>query len=312
MRVRRLWLAFVLGSAVLLALLTWLFGPRQDDVAVPVDDELVQARSTKDDIVFAVSPVLSPEETFDAYRVIAGWLARELDQPVRLVQRRTYDQVNQLLAEGTAHFAIVCTGAYLQAIEEGVELEPILIPIHPQGPVYYSLIVVNAELGRPQLSDLMSARWAFADPLSLTGHFYPLSLAIEHGVPPSTMLENVTYTYSHHDSLHALIDGIADVAAVDSHVFDYEVRNKPEMATRLRIIHRSPPLGIQPVVAGPSVDPEMIERFRQALVSVGSADEGRQLLAALGLGGFTAPPPDLYDDAAAIYRRVYDHVEEGE
>jgi phosphonate transport system substrate-binding protein len=309
MSARRLWAVFAAASVCLIVVLAWLFRPGQPDIPIPQDDELVQARSNKDDIWLAVAPVLSPEETFDSYRVIAGWLARELDQPVRLVQRRTYDQVNQLLAEGTVHFALVCTGAYLEAVRSGVALEPILIPVHPGGPVYYSMIIVRADSEFESIEDVLSKRWAFADPLSLTGHYYPLAMAMEAGVDPHEVLPNVSYTYSHHDSMHAVLDGIADAAAVDSHVFDFEMKNKPDVADQIRVIHRSPPLGIQPIVAAPSVDPALVIRFRDALVKIGETSEGRQLMDQLGFSGFVEPPPGLWDGASRVYLSVVDHIE---
>lgn len=310
MSARRLWIAFAAASVGLVLVLAWLFRPAQSDVVIPAHDELVQARATKDDIRFAVAPVLSPEETFDSYRIIAGWLARELDQPVRLVQRNTYDQINQLLEEGSAHFGLICTGAYLEARRKGVELEPILIPIHSGGPVYYSLIVVRADSPYERFEEVIDKRWAFADPLSLTGHFYPLAAALDLGVDPHKVLTEVSYTYSHHDSIQAVLDGIADVAAVDSHVYDYEVKHKPDVAARLKVIHRSPPLGIQPVVAGPDVPDGLVSRFRSALIRVGETTEGQQLLEDLGMSGFTPPPPGLWHGAESIYLEVMEHFED--
>ena len=309
MGTRRLGIAFLVASAAAVALVALLLLPGERAVVIPEDGELVQARAARDEVRFAVAPVLSPESTFDSFRILSGWLARELDQPVRLVVRRTYEQINDLLAGGHVDFAIVCSGAFVEAVHEGVELDPMLIPIHPNGPVYYSLIVARADSEWTDFAHVAGAgRLAFADPLSLTGHHYPVALARQEGLDVPRMLGEVVYTYSHHDSIYAVLDGIADAAAVDSHVFEYELHHKPEVVPLLRVVHRSPPFGIQPVVSAPHVGEELERRFQQALVGIGDTYEERRLLAELGIGGFTAPPPDLWDRAMETYLLA---VEEG-
>lgn len=300
---RRLWILLTLASAAALAVVL-VASPGEPVVVIASGGPRLQARAARDEVGFAVAPVLSPESTFQVYQVIAGWLAREMDQPVRLTQRRTYEQVNQLLGEGTLDFAIVCTGAYLSAVHSGIALKPLLIPIEAEGPVYHSHIVVRADSEHRTFAEAARGRIALADPLSLTGRYYPLALGIEAGIPPAEIEGRAFYTYSHHDSIHAVLDGIADVAAVDSLVYRFEMEHKPELADRLRVIDTSPPLGIQPVVAGPHVDEETAARFREALLSIGDTYEERRLLAEIDVGGFTVPPPGLWDGAERIVRMV--------
>ena len=47
----------------------------------------------------AVSSILSPMETLDGYEPLLKYLAARLDRPVVLLQRRTDQEVNQLLQE---------------------------------------------------------------------------------------------------------------------------------------------------------------------------------------------------------------------
>ena len=61
----------------------------------------------------AVAAILSPQGTAESYRDLANYLAGELDRPVGLVQRRTYAEVNALVAQQEVELAFVCTSAYL-------------------------------------------------------------------------------------------------------------------------------------------------------------------------------------------------------
>jgi phosphonate transport system substrate-binding protein len=78
------------------------------------------------------------------------------------------------------------------------------------------------------------------------------------------------------------------------------VRDDPALGRQLRVIHRSPPFGAMPVVASTALAPEARARLREALLSLREQPEGVTVLALIGVDGFVAPPPGLYDTAARL------------
>ena len=60
----------------------------------------------------AFASVISPIETRKSYQKMVDYIARELGRPAVLVQRKTYEELNMLLAGGEADVAFVSTGAY--------------------------------------------------------------------------------------------------------------------------------------------------------------------------------------------------------
>ena len=304
----RLWLLFAGLAAASVAILASLApsGPvvHIDSSAV----EIAQPLEPEHSLRFAVAAVLAPERTAEAYWRLSGWLAERLDRPVRVVQRRTYGEINDLLEGGKVDMALICTGAYLLGVAAGLDVEPLVVPLPPTGPSYYSLTVVRRDSGHRRFEDAAAGRMAFADPLSLSGHIYPLALALQRDLEPRAVLGHALHTYSHDNSIHAVADGIVDGAAVDSLVWDYEVLHDPEIVRNLRIVHRSPSLAIQPIVVPRSLDPALRDQIRAALLSLDESTEGRRILDGLGLISFELPAPDLYDDTQALIAPLLQHM----
>ncbi|MBI2059956.1 MAG: phosphate/phosphite/phosphonate ABC transporter substrate-binding protein [Nitrospirae bacterium] len=267
-------------------------------------DNVLKADSPVHPLRIAIAPVLSVNRTIEGYQSIADYLSYRLAGPVRLVQRKTYGEVNELLRHGTVQAAIICTGAYIQAQADRVPLDAIAVPIYTDGPVYYSFIIVRAEDAARTMTDLKGRSFAFSDPLSLSGHYYALSMLLDRGVNPGEYFSGTTFTYSHDGSIKAVVDGIADGAAVDSLVYDYEVRHNPALARSLRIVHRSPPFGSSPVVVPRALEPPLRAHLQKAFLNMADSKLGRDTLDSLAIRRFEAPPPGLYDSAENIIRKV--------
>ncbi len=275
---------------------------RGRDATVSVDPNTARVvpaqgeQAPREAIRFAVAPVLSPEKAFSTYRLLTQYLSRRLKTPVELVQRKTYLEVNELLRRGAIQFALVCTGAYVLGDREfGLQL--VAVPRYQGHLTYRSLLIVRRDSPIQDVEDLEGRSIALSDPLSNSGYFYPLYLVRRLGRDPKAFFGRTFFTYSHDSSMLAVEEGIADAAAVDSLIFEYEVDRDPGLRDRFRIIHRSPPYGINPVVAPRSIPQSLVQRFRNALFAMSSDEEGRRILSLLRLDEFTEPPPGLYDSA---------------
>ena len=60
----------------------------------------------------AITSVLSPQETIGYYRQLADHVTREMGRPMVLVQRKTYEELNSLLANDQVDLVFLSTGAY--------------------------------------------------------------------------------------------------------------------------------------------------------------------------------------------------------
>lgn len=281
------------------------FEGRETPYELRLDSGTVLQKGTSGEpLRLAIAPVLSPDLTAEAYQSLSDYLSIRMPRPVRLVQRKTYGEINELLRHGAVQAAIICTGAYIRAMMENLKLEVIAVPAYSVGPFYYSYLVVRLKDALNTIGDLADHPFAFSDPLSLSGHYYGISILLDMGVNPTEYFSRTTFTYSHDGSMKAVMDGIADGAVVDSLVYDDVVRRNPAVGDALRVIHRSPPLGASPVVVPASIEPALRESFQKAFLKMSDSQRGRKTLASLGIERFVVPAPDLYDSARAIVTRV--------
>lgn len=204
----------------------------------------------------AVANVISPTGTLESYSALVNYISEKLGRPVELVQRRTYAETNDLVRQGEVDIAFVCTSAYVIGHEEfGMEL--LVAPQVNQETVYYSNLIVPSDSEANSMEDLQGKIFAFTDPLSNTGRLYPTFLVHQLGEDPESFFTRTFFTYSHDDAIQAVASGLADGAAVDSLVLQFTLSRQPDLAGQVRIIHKSPPFGIPPVVVGPQVRPQV-------------------------------------------------------
>lgn len=251
----------------------------------------------------AIAAVISPRGTVEGYRPLLDYLQRKIGRPVELIQRRTYAEINDLIKSGYVDVAFVCTSAYV-AGQRDFGMELLVAPQMKGETVYYSILIVPATSSARSLADLRGRTFAFTDPMSTSGRLYPTFLVKQLGETPESFFARTFFTYSHDDAIRAVADGLADGAAVDSLVYDYAVAREPELAARTRIIHRSPPFGIPPVVVGPAARPQLVAELRDVLLHMADDPEGQAALAGLDIDRFVLINDSAYDSVRELERQV--------
>jgi phosphonate transport system substrate-binding protein len=261
-----------------------------------VSDEVVPLR-------VAVAAVISPKGTAESYQALLDYLSARLARPIELVQRRTYAEVNDLVENGYVEAAFVCTSAYVAGHAKfGMEL--LAAPQVNGETTYYSVLIVPAGSPAQTLADLRGKVFAFTDPMSNTGRMYPTFLVKQLGSTPDEFFARTFFTYSHDDAIRAVADGLADGAAVDSLVYDFAAAREPALADRTRIIHRSPPFGIPPVVVSPNIRPQLKAELQRLLIGMADDPEGQAGLQAVGVERFVRIDDSAYDSARELLNAV--------
>ena len=247
----------------------------------------------------AVAAVLSPEGNVDNYAGLARYLGDRLGRPVELVQRRTYAEVNDLVAAGLVDLAFVCTSAYVAGTDEGA-MELLVVPEVNAERVYYSSVIVPEGSTARSITDLKGSVFAFTDPMSHTGRVYPTYLLQQLGETPETFFSSSFFTYSHDKAIDAVADGVADGAAVDSLVLDHAVVRDPSLLDRLEVIHRSAPFGIPPVVVPAGLASPLRQELEGMLLELHLSSAGRAILAEIGVDKFVIGDDAAYEGVRAL------------
>ncbi len=250
----------------------------------------------------AVAAVISPKGTVESYQLLLDYLARTLGRPVELVQRRTYAEVNDLIEAGAVDVGFVCTSAYVEG-HDAFGMELLAAPVVNGASIYYSVLVVPASSSAKSMADLRGKVFAFTDPMSTSGRMYPSSLVSDLGARPEQFFGRTFYTYGHDDAIRAVAGGLADGAAVDSLVYDFAVARDPVMARKMKVIHRSPAMGIPPVVVSPRVSPQLKARLQEALLEMGESG-GQAALSAIGVERFVPIDDHVYASVRTLIARM--------
>jgi phosphonate transport system substrate-binding protein len=251
----------------------------------------------------AVAAVISPKGTFESYSALATYLSEKLNRPVELVQRRTYAETNDLVESGEVDVAFVCSSAYVIGQREfGMAL--LVAPQVNGETVYHSWLIVPVNSPAQTMTDLRGKTFAFTDPWSNSGRMYPTVLVKEMGETPETFFSRTFFTYSHDDAIRAIANGVADGAAVDSLVYQYLVAREPWLGEQTKIIQRSPPFGIPPVVTSPHLRPQARAELQNILLEMANDPAGRKALKMLDIDRFVLVEDTIYDSVRDLESQV--------
>ena len=242
----------------------------------------------------AVGGMITPKEGFAYYRGFLDYIGSELARPVEYVDATSYEEINTKLESREIDGAIVCSGPYVDGHKKfGLEL--LAAPKAHGGTVYYSYIIVPKTSQAKGLDDLRGKSFAFTDPLSNTGKLVPEYLLARKGETSQTFFSKTTYSGSHDNSILAVADNLVDGAAVDSLIWEYLNKIKPELTGKTRILLKSAPYAIPPFVVHPSLDPELKRKLRDILLNAHTTPKGKELLAKMMTEQFVAIPDSAYD-----------------
>ncbi len=244
-------------------------------------------------IRFAVAAVLSPSAMLDDYQALAKYISERLRRPVELVQNRSYAETNAMVLSGGVALALVCSGAYVEG-RRAFGMQPLVMPVVDGETTYRSYLIVSSESDAEGWQDLEGRRFAFTDPLSNTGRLVPVYVLAQMDESPEEFFADSIFTYSHDKSVQAVAGGLVDAAAVDSLVYDSLENHSPAVKEKTKVIWRSPPYGINPVVVHPGADPELRRELESVFLTMSEDPEGQRVLALLGIDSFVLPIPGAY------------------
>lgn len=256
--------------------------------------EEVKVVAGKEPIRIAVSAMLSPKETFSYYKEILDYIGRKVKKPVKIVQRETYKEVNDLIERREIDIAFVCSGPYVEG-KRVFGMELLVAPVVHGESVYYSYIIVHKNSSLQDFNQLRGKNFGFTDLHSNTGCLVPKYELSKMGETPETFFSKYIFTKSHDNSIKAVAQKTIDGAAVDHLIWEYANAINPEFTSRTRIIKKLGPFGIPPVVVHPDYDPEMKEKIRQILLNMHEDEEGKRIFEKLFFDKFIIVDDSDYD-----------------
>jgi phosphonate transport system substrate-binding protein len=290
----------IIGCLVL-AMVVYITGCGRDSDAIVVDftktvavGRPISSIPESAQLKVAVAAIISPKETFVYYRQLLDYIGQKMDREIQFIQRKTYGEINELLAKGQIDLAFICSGPYVVGKEKhGFEL--LATPLVQNSHFYHSYLIVNNKSTFQTIADLKGRVFAFTDPDSNTGKLVPTYWLWEMGEQPETFFRKTIYTYSHDNAILAVARALVNGAAVDGLIWEYYNHKNPIFTSQTRIIRKSEPYGIPPVVASRFMPPVLKTEIRKLLFSMHQDPQGQAILKELMIDKFVPPEDKWYD-----------------
>jgi phosphonate transport system substrate-binding protein len=203
--------------------------------------------------------------------------------------------------EGRADIAFVCGPSYplLRAAGRPVTIvgaAPVFDdPRNGGRPVYFSDLIVRRDLVAGAFPDLRGSVWAFNDRQSLSGWHRMLSRLETLGLPqPEAFFSRVVQSGSHVASIDLVVNGEADVSAVDSNTLLLARRRDAALDTRIRVLESWGPSAVQPLIAREDLPATLRAQIEKTLLGMADSPTAALRLSQFGVLRFAPVSPADY------------------
>jgi phosphonate transport system substrate-binding protein len=251
--------------------------------------------SADEPVKIGVAAMISPKETVKFYRQMVDYVGSKLGKPVEMVQKENYDEMDNMLEHKDLSIAFVCSGPYVKdRTKFGAEL--LVAPQSYGQPFYHAYIIVHKDSPIKDMAGLKGKKFAFTDPKSNTGKLVPTYMvAKEFSKTPEQFFSEVIYTRSHDKSVESVAKKIVDGASIDSLIYDYAAKKNPVYTSETKIIRKSPPYGIPPVIVRKDIDPVLREKIKNIFLNMHTDPEGKAILDGIMVDKFIVPKDADYN-----------------
>ncbi|PJF40619.1 MAG: phosphate ABC transporter substrate-binding protein [Phototrophicales bacterium] len=201
------------------------------------------------------------------YRYTMDYAGRQLGYEMEFVVGEVYEDVFD------ADLSFICGLPYVLRTAPRLEPSPIEALVAPvlqgeryQGkPIYFSDVIVHRDSPFQKFEDLRGCSWAFNEPESQSGYGITRYSLLQMGETQGFFGEVIEAGF-HQKAVRMVANKTVDASAIDSQVLAIELRDYPELAEQLRVIHTIGPSTIQPIAASSKL-PKKLRQDLQAVFS---------------------------------------------
>jgi ABC-type phosphate/phosphonate transport system substrate-binding protein len=191
------------------------------------------------------------------WRTLLGDIIGRAGLPVSLIEHAPPAPIAELWARTDKAAVFMCGLPFSLAEPRPVLIAaPVPSPVEFNGqPCYWSNLVVRADSSFQTVRDTFGRRIAFTTPDSESGYGAALHHLMGCAESDPLFAEIVAPQFTPRGVLMAVIRGLAEIAPIDSYAFVLLQRYCPELTSQVRVIGKTAPMPIPPLVASaPGLD----------------------------------------------------------
>jgi phosphonate transport system substrate-binding protein len=210
---------------------------------------------------------------------------------------------------GAADIGFICGLPYVQLTRTAPSpVELLAAPVlygnrYDDRPIYFSDVIVSADSPIAGFKQLRGRSWSYNEPRSHSGHNLVCHKLVELG-SGARFFSRIVGAGWHQRSIDMVAAREVDASAIDSQVLAIELRDRPELRNRIKIVDVLGPSTIQPVVAATRLDQRLKYDVKQVLTEMSLEVGARAPLAHGYVDRWEAIEDAAYDDIRAMLASV--------
>lgn len=244
--------------------------------------------------MYAWSPSLGA-----AWRRLLAWVAARAGVDLSVMDERDPTPLDELWMRPDMGCVFMCGYPWaLRRDRPRLLAAPVPSPArYGDRAVYVTDFIVRADSSYARLPDTFGKTIAYSTEHSHSGYNAPRYHLLGYRTAERRTLFGAVIgpLVRQRPVLDAVVDGRADVAAIDGYALDLLRRHAPEIAGRVRVIDSTIPAPSAPLVASPDASEDTCRALTGVLVAAHAAPEIRATLDELLLSRFVTAEPKDFD-----------------
>ena len=155
--------------------------------------------------LFGLTPVFLTSDLV-LLEALQSYLTRAMGSEVRLVLRRTYQEITSPLVAGQIDAAWICGFPF---VAYQPQLSLVAVPVWRGRNTYQSYLISAAGRQAAAIEDLKGDVHAFSDPDSNSGYLVTRALLVERKLKAEGFFSRSFFTYGHRNVVRAVASGLA-------------------------------------------------------------------------------------------------------
>lgn len=256
------------------------------------------------DFVLGLIPELNVFKQVERHRPLAAYLSSRMGVEVKLKMLSRYGNILDSFSEGRMDAAFWGSFTGAMALEK-LGVVPVARPVELDGTsTYTGLVFVRKDSGIKSMGQLKGRSFAFVDRATTAGFLFPLALLRAQGnVDFSTYFSSHFFSGSHDAAILGVLNGDAAGGAAKNTIFKLLLKERPQVGNALSVIAESEPVPSNALGVRRDLDPVLITKLREVLLSMDNDTEGRLVLADFGYSRFIVTSAEDYKPVFEMARK---------
>jgi phosphonate transport system substrate-binding protein len=217
----------------------------------------------------------------------SDYLSQRVGVKIEFFARDSYREILEPLFSGNLNAAWICGYPF---VRYEMQLRLLAIPLYQGQPLYQSyLIRARDGMHNPVISswsDVQGKVFAYSDPLSNSGWLVAQGQFKQANFSQSD-LKKAFFAYGHRNVAEAVATQLADAGLIDGYVWETMRKQGIRAALDTTVVWKSQLYGFPPLVTSALAKHPRMDALHETLLNMSKDAEGRALLQALNLDGFT-------------------------